>query len=88
MVRLRKVPASFQSTSMDGELIMIHAGTGQFFALKDVGLEVWNALDSQPDLDRICDDLQAGYDVSTEDCRKSVKGFADRLVAAGFVEPF
>ena len=88
MVRLRKVPASFQSTTMDGELIMISVDSGQFFALKDVGLEIWNALDSEPDLDRICHNLQADYDVGAEDCRKSVEAFADRLVAAGFVEAF
>lgn len=88
MVRLRKISANFQSTIMDGELIMIHAGTGQFFALKDVGLEVWNALDSEPDLGRICSNLQADYNVDPEDCRKSVEEFADRLVLAGFVEAF
>lgn len=88
MVRIRKVPDSFQSTEMDGELIMIGVDSGQFFALKGIGLEIWNALDSEPELGRICSTLEGQYDVGPEECSKSVKDFADQLIAAGFAEAF
>ena len=71
---------------MDGELVMIHGDTGQFFALKDVGLRIWNALDDEADLNAITAILQREYAVDPDTCHKSVEDFANQLVEVGFAE--
>lgn len=83
---LRKVETSHCATEMDGELVMIHVGTGKFFSLKGVGLDIWQRLDGEADLDAICADLCREYGVSAEECGKSVDAFVSQLTAAGFAE--
>lgn len=85
-MNLRKLPQAFNATLMDGELVMIHADTGRFFALKDVGLDIWNLLDDESDLERIRDELVSRYAIDAQTCQSSVSAFADQLVAAGFAE--
>lgn len=64
----------------------MHGQTGGFFALKQVGYDIWRALDDEPELARICALLCAEYAVSPDECRSSVALFAQQLVDAGFAE--
>lgn len=83
---LRKVASSNCATELDGELVMIHVDTGKFFSLKGVGLEIWQRLDDQPDLDVICTDLCRECGISAEECQTSVDAFVAQLTAAGFAQ--
>ncbi|MBF9153026.1 PqqD family protein [Novosphingobium jiangmenense] len=83
---LRKVESSNCATEMDGELVMIHVDTGKFFSLKGVGLDIWQRLDAQSDLDAICDELCRDYGISADECSKAVDTFVSQLTAAGFAE--
>ena len=64
----------------------MHGQTGGFFALKQVGYDIWRALDEEPDLGNICERLTREYAVSPDECRSSVALFAQQLVDAGFAE--
>ena len=86
MRKLRKLHDSFLSSDVDGELIIVHGKTGAFFALKDIGYEIWRRLDEETDLTAICSNLEADYNVTSSECRQSVDGFAEQLVDAGFAE--
>lgn len=86
MQRLIKQPDNFLASEVDGELILVHGDTGAFFALKDVGLSIWRKLDENPALDAVCECLRSEYDVSPEQCQKSVDRFARELVEAGFAK--
>lgn len=83
---LRKIETSNCATEMDGELVMIHVDTGKFFSLTGVGLEIWQRLDSQPDLDLICADLCLEYGITAEECGPAVDAFVSQLTTAGFAE--
>lgn len=83
---IKKCPDAFLSSDVDGELIIVHGQTGGFFALKQVGYDIWRALDGEPDLAAICDRLCDEYAVSSDECRSSVARFAQQLVDAGFAE--
>ncbi len=84
MPRLKKEPQSFLASEVDGELILVHGDTGGFFALKDVGFEIWKSFEDEADLEEICDNLQLSYDVPRQECEASVETFANQLVGAGF----
>ena len=81
---LIKIPARYESSAIDDELVLIDVDTGKFFALKDVGLRIWTLLDDEADLDRIAEQLCDEYEVDPEHARKSVAGFAESLAKAGF----
>lgn len=83
---LRKVESSSCATEMDGELVMIHVDTGKFFSLTGVGLDIWQRLDNQPDLDLICADLCREYGISADECRPAVDAFVAQLTTAGFAQ--
>ena len=84
MTRLVKIEGAGQGAFVDDELVMIHAETGTFFALKDTGLAVWNLLDAESDLDAICQSLEARFEVEPDVCQAQVRAFAGQLVEAGF----
>lgn len=84
--RLRKLPDNFLASEVDGELILVHGDTGSFFALKNIGLEIWKSFEDEAELDQICDHLLGVYDVSREVCETSVSSFANQLVDAGFAD--
>lgn len=83
---LRKRPDKFLSSEVDGEVILIHGDSGQFFALADVGLAVWQLLDRGQDLGAICRELDRRYEIEPAECRRAVEQFAGQLVDAGFAE--
>lgn len=84
MPRIEKIPHASHSAEVDGELVLIHADTGKFFALKDSSLAIWNMLDSHSDLDTIGAELERTYEVDPETCRRELRSFADQLVDSGF----
>lgn len=65
---------------------MIHIDTGKFFSLKGVGLDIWQKLDTEQNLDVICADLSREYGISLDECRPSVDAFVEQLTAAGFAK--
>lgn len=86
MRKLIKLSRNFLSSEVDGELILVHGETGGFFALKDVGFNIWRKLDDEADLDVISGQICDEYDVEDGVCSQSVAEFADQLVATGFAE--
>lgn len=83
---IRKLQSNYIASQVDEELIIIHGQTGSFFSLKDVGFEIWKLLDKCDELESLCGELVAQYDVEIEDCRAAVSAFADELVDAGLAE--
>jgi hypothetical protein len=83
-MKLCKIEGAGQGAFIDDELVMIHAETGKFFSIKNTGLEIWNLLDSESELDAIGGELERRFAVDAEACRAEVRAFADQLVEAGF----
>ena len=83
-MKLCKIKDAGQGAYIDDELVMIHAETGKFFSMKNTGLEIWNMLDSETELEAIEQALERIYEVDTDACRTEVRAFADQLVEAGF----
>lgn len=79
-----KNPERFEASPIDDELLLIDIDTGKFFALKDVGLRIWNLLDTQADLDGISRALCEEYEVEPQQARTGVEHFARSLVDAEF----
>ena len=83
-MKLCKIKDAGQGAYIDDELVMIHAETGRFFSVKQTGLQIWNMLDTESELEAIEQELGRRYQVDADACRIEVRAFADQLVEAGF----
>lgn len=81
---IAKRPGSYLASQVDDELILVHAASGAFFALRDSGLDIWSEIDRTGNLDEIVTALCENYAVGESECRNAVHAFAAELVEAGF----
>ncbi len=81
----RKTIGQFLETEIDGEAVLMKADTGQFNALKDTGLVIWQAIDGQRDPAAIAALLADRYDIAPDACAAQVDTFLGQLERAGFV---
>ena len=73
------------SAMVGDELVMMSAEKGKYIGLSDVGVRVWELIETPNNLDDICARLEQEYDVAPERCRTEVKGFLDELAKHGAI---
>jgi hypothetical protein len=67
------------------ELVMMSAEKGNYIGLSEVGARIWELIETSRDLDSVCAQLQAEYDVAPEACRTEVESFLNELEKQGAV---
>jgi PqqD family protein of HPr-rel-A system len=82
---IEKRPEQFADAALDDEVVLIDADSGEFFAIKDSALAIWQRLDKESDLDRVIAGLCEDFDVSAEQCRADVEAFVAQLAERGYV---
>lgn len=73
------------SARIDYELVMMSLQRGLYIGLTEVGARVWELLEAESDLDRICAALEREFDVAPDVCRTEVGAFVEQLVDRGVV---
>ncbi len=72
------------SETVDGEVVMIHLGNGNYYSLRSTGAAIWGAIDAGVSVGAIAESLAAtshnGFDVGA-----LVAGFVDELRAEELV---
>ncbi|WP_088310376.1 HPr-rel-A system PqqD family peptide chaperone [Novosphingobium sp. B 225] len=82
---LRKCPDAFAETEIDDEVVLMDLSSGDFFSIKDSGLEIWNLLDQGLDRASLLAQLEQAYGVPRAELAGDVDAFLDQVMAAGFV---
>jgi len=67
------------------ELVMMSAGAGVYLGLTEVGARVWELLDTESDLDLLCEALGREFDVPPDVCRAEVEVFVEEMAGRGAV---
>lgn len=67
------------------ELVMMSVEKGLYIGLSEVGVRVWDLLETPRDLDSLISELMTEFDVSPEQCRADVQSFLDELEKRGAV---
>ena len=75
----------WMTARVDYELIMMSAEKGLYLGLSEVGARVWELLETESDLDGICEALQGEFEVAPEVCRAEVETFARQMADQGLV---
>ena len=73
------------SAKVGDELVMMSAEKGNYIGLSEVGARIWELIDTPQEVDAVCAQLQAEYDVAPETCRAEVESFLNELVQHGAV---
>jgi Coenzyme PQQ synthesis protein D (PqqD) len=84
-VIFEKLPDAFGAAEVDNEIVLISASSGEFFAIKGSGVEIWNLLDSSGDVDAIVSGLIAQFAIDPQSARSEVEDFLSQLQTLGFV---
>ena len=72
-------------TDLAGEKVMVDFDNGKYFLIKGVGNDIWEMIQSEITPNEIIDKLLSEYDVSREECEKSVMEFLDKMEGYNFI---
>lgn len=69
------------------EILMMSAERGLYLGLSETGARIWDLVDSLGDLDPICRQLEAEFEVEPDRCRIEVRRFLETLARHGAISP-
>lgn len=70
----------------DGEVLMMHVESGNYFGLNEVASYVWHKLETPCTIAELCDALLAEFDVEPERCQADALVFLQGMVEDGLAE--
>ena len=74
------------SAEVGADVVALHIGDGQCYGMENVTAVVWALLSEPLDLDRLCEQLVAKYDVEVARCRQEVSALLEQMQQQGLVE--
>ncbi len=80
-----KLKQQINVTDLNGEKAMLDFKTGKYYIIKGVGNDIWDMLSEEITINEIINKLLSEYEVSHEECEKSVIEFLDKLEKANFI---
>lgn len=87
MDRKMKIARSgdWMAARVGAELVMMSAQKGIYLGLTEVGARVWELLETESDLDRVCEALEREFDVTPDVCCAELQVFVEEMAAKGVV---
>jgi len=86
MGAIRKCSSNFVETDIDDEKVVMSLDSGEFFALKDTGLAIWDLIDGSRDLAAIAAHMAQAYDAPVGQVTTDCETFLLELQSAGLVQ--
>jgi len=80
-----KFKRDIEITELNGDKAMVDFNTGNYYIIKGVGNIIWDMLYNDITANDIIEKLLSEYDVSREECEKSVIEFLEKLEKADFI---
>ncbi len=80
------IPEQVLFRDLDGESVLLHLGSGQYFGLAEVGTLIWHLLVEGRSLDEIKEEIVAEYEASAEEVKNDVLRIVEELSQNGLLE--
>ncbi len=80
-----KLKKKLNVTDLSGEKVMIDFDSGKYFMIKGSGNDIWDLIQDEITVDEIIKSLLSEYDVTEDECVKSVEDFLERLKEYDFI---
>lgn len=71
------------ATEMDGDIVMMHISSGQYFGISGVGSRIWALLEHPITLDELISTIVNEYVVDEQTCRNDIQKFMQSLLEQG-----
>ena len=72
-------------TAVDGEGVVLHLGSRQYFSVNETGVTVLEQLRSARTMAELVGAVTDEYDVTTEEAERTVRAFLERCLEASLV---
>lgn len=72
-------------TDLAGEKVMVDFDNGKYFLIKGVGNDIWDMVQNDITPNEIIEKLLSEYEVSREECERSVMEFLAKLESYNFI---
>ena len=80
-----KLTKEINVTDLSGEKVMVDFESGKYFLIKGVGNDIWDMIQEEITVAEIIEKLLQEYEVSEEECEKSVFEFLGKLEELQFI---
>lgn len=71
------------ATEMDGDIVMMHVRSGQYFGISGVGPRLWALLEHPMTIEQMTDTIVSEYKVDEQTCRGDILIFVQALLDQG-----
>ena len=72
--------------TIEGETVIVHLGTGNYYSLQGVGADIWVLIDAGAEEKKIVEEISQRYRVEPENIQSEVAEFVTTLVAENLIE--
>jgi MoaA/NifB/PqqE/SkfB family radical SAM enzyme len=80
-------PDVLDTTLGNGEVVVLHLGTNQYYSLNETGACIWQRVKEGLSLGAICREIQDRYEVSAEQAQECILALAHQLVTERLLQP-
>lgn len=70
---------------LSGEKVMVDFNSGKYYLIKGVGNDIWDMVQESISVDEIIRKLMSEYEVTEEECERSVLEFLNLLQQSGMI---
>ena len=74
------IPSEALVAHLEGEVVILHAATKDYYRLNATGQEIWRMLEKGYDLNQVADSLAASYEIERDEAYEQVSQLVDELV--------
>lgn len=74
------------ATELDGEVLMMHIESGNYFGLNEVASFIWQQLETPMTAQALCAAIASEFDVAKEQCEADTLTFLDGMVKDGLLQ--
>ena len=71
--------------TFDGELVLLDLEAGDYFALDEIGVKVWEGIQAGKSLEALAAEIAAEYDVTASKAQADLAALRDDLLARGLL---
>lgn len=68
------------STTIDGEAVILHTDSGQYYGFNEVATYLWDQLQDPQSIDELCHKVANEFDVVPSRCRDDVREYVTELL--------
>jgi len=72
---------------INGEIVLLHVPTGNYFSLNEIGAAVWSGLTEGINTETIIHRIGDMYDADCETIKKDVEDICTKLADEGLISP-